>query len=460
MTTLLERFRGFVEEHQLLEPGVTIVVGYSGGADSGALARLLLEYGARPIAAHLNHGLRPLSHWDEELARSVAARLGIPFVSERTDIEALARRRGVSIEEAGRQARYDFLSRVAEEHGATGIATAHTLDDHVETALLHLARGTGRRGLGGIPIRRGNVIRPLLFARRRETREYCLRKGIPWVEDPSNVDESYARVRARLELLPAFESLHEEAMRNASRAMEILREEDLYLESLAKELLISAAIPANDLLAPLFAGVYERYRVEALLAAPLAIRRRAIVHLIRRFGASPRWDLVDATLTAIEGRLSGAVNPSAEVSLYRRGEALVVKRTSAPEPLCQPWDLERAVGGPNWVMKVCEVALDPCSGIGCSVRAEGLASPVRVRYLSQEDRLDRGAESLSPWRALKKRGVPLAVRQRVPILEDARGLVWVPTVGVADWASAKPTGNAKQIVLEVVRESSEGILGD
>ncbi|RMG24565.1 MAG: hypothetical protein D6724_05785 [Armatimonadetes bacterium] len=112
------------------------------------------------------------------------------------------------------------------------------------------------------------------------------------------------------------------------------------------------------------------------------------------------------------------------------------------------------------MMKVCEGALDPCSGIGCSVRAEGLALPVCVRYLSQEDRLERGAESLSPWRVLKKRGVPLAVRQRVPILEDARGLVWVPTVGVAERARAKPTGNAKQIVLEVVRESSEGILGD
>jgi tRNA(Ile)-lysidine synthase len=459
MTTLLERFRDFVEGRELLRPGATVVVGYSGGADSGALLELLVAYGARAIAAHLNHGLRPLAHWDEELARSVAVRLGVPFVSERVDVHAMAEQKRISIEEAGRAARYDFLARVAAQFGASAVATAHTLDDHVETALLHLARGSGARGLTGIPERRGDVVRPLLFARRWETRAHCLRQGIAWIEDPSNWDESHTRARARRRLLPAFESLHGEAVANASRAMEILREEDRTLEAAAAEWLERAAIQPADALGPLFAGVYERYRVDLLLSAPLAIRRRAVVQLIRRFGASPRYDLVEAVLAALEGREAAAVNPSSHVSLFRKGGCLIVKRADAPERFCVKWHGSGAVQGRGWVVKRSDRAGEGAGPLECLLRSDALAQGVWIRLLSPDDRLELGGRSINPWRALKKCGVPMVVRGRLPVIADALGLVWVATFGVADRAAARAEADGVRVCLELKGEASEGILG-
>lgn len=201
-----------IEHHRLLSKGDTVIVAVSGGADSTALLHLLAalrsEWNLTLVAAHLDHRLRPASADDARFAARTAARLEVDAVIDRVDVRALARRRKLSLEEAGREARYALFARVARDRGAQRIATGHTLDDSVETVLMRLLRGDPWDALGGIPASRpleaAEVIRPLLEVRRDEVRAYLSRRSILWREDPSNRDLRFGRNWIRLRLLPAL----------------------------------------------------------------------------------------------------------------------------------------------------------------------------------------------------------------------------------------------------------------
>ncbi|HET6380515.1 MAG TPA: tRNA lysidine(34) synthetase TilS [candidate division Zixibacteria bacterium] len=209
----------------------------SGGPDSTALlhaaARLAPIRGWRLVVAHLDHGLRPESAEEATWVAERARELGLPFASERADVAALARAEGRSLEDAGRRARYRFLEEVAARHDAL-IATAHTADDAAETILLRLVRGTGLRGLRGIPERRGRIVRPLLGERRATLRAALDSAGIAYLSDPTNEDPTAAdRNRIRAELLPALERLNPAAVEVIARFGRLAAEDDDLLETLA-----------------------------------------------------------------------------------------------------------------------------------------------------------------------------------------------------------------------------------
>jgi tRNA(Ile)-lysidine synthase len=221
-----------IRRHELMRRGDRVLVALSGGPDSVALLRLLreLESGGELTvagAAHLNHALRDTAHRDEQFSRALAAEVGVPFRSDRVEVRELATRRGTSLEDAGRRARYELFERAADELGADVIATGHTRDDQAETFLLRLIRGAGARGLAGIhprmrlpaeapearrwslpaeaPEARRWVVRPLIEIGRSELREYLARLGQAFCDDESNRDLSFPRNRIRHELLPLIE---------------------------------------------------------------------------------------------------------------------------------------------------------------------------------------------------------------------------------------------------------------
>ena len=180
-----------------------VVVGFSGGADSTALAHWLLgRLGPeRLVLAHVNHQLRgEESDRDEAAARAFAQRFGLDFALRREDVAALARRRGLGLEECGRQVRYGFFQSLAPGE-EDRILTAHNANDNAETVLMHLCRGTSLPGLLGIPARRGKVLRPLLRVPRGEIEAYCQAHGLPYVTDSSNLSREYTRNRLRLEVV-------------------------------------------------------------------------------------------------------------------------------------------------------------------------------------------------------------------------------------------------------------------
>jgi tRNA(Ile)-lysidine synthase len=183
------------------------------------------------VVAHLDHGLRPESADDAAFVADASAALGLPSEIRRADIAALARSGGVSIEEAGREGRYAFLHEVAGQDGL--IATAHTLDDSAETVLLNLLRGSGLGGVGGIPARRGRIVRPLLHARRSALRALLDEAGLAYRDDPSNDDPAFLRNRVRAEVIPLLEDLRPGVVERIARYSRLAADDDALLDQLA-----------------------------------------------------------------------------------------------------------------------------------------------------------------------------------------------------------------------------------
>ena len=202
----MERAASFCEKWNMLPAGALVLCAVSGGRDSMALLHLLLDMaekgGFRVAAAHFNHRLRPTADRDEAFVRDWCRARDVPLVCGIGDARAFARQAGTSLEDAARTLRYQFLESTADRLGAERIATAHHREDNAETVLLHLLRGSGLQGLGGIPPVRGRIVRPLLEMGREDINSYIQMNSIPFVEDETNRDTAFPRNRLRLEVLP------------------------------------------------------------------------------------------------------------------------------------------------------------------------------------------------------------------------------------------------------------------
>lgn len=207
-----EKVRQTIRRHDMLAPGESVLVGISGGADSVCLLHVLWalqgELGIRVLAAHVNHGIRgEEADRDQEFVRSLCARWDVPLFEENIQVRELAKEEGISLETAGRLARYRFFSRIAGEQGITKTATAHNRNDQAETVLMRILRGTGIDGLAGIQYcRRDGVIRPLLDVEREEIEAYCAAHGLRYCTDSTNGENSYTRNRIRNQLIPELQA--------------------------------------------------------------------------------------------------------------------------------------------------------------------------------------------------------------------------------------------------------------
>jgi tRNA(Ile)-lysidine synthase len=202
---VLSRILRTIDEHGLCKRGQLLLVGLSGGPDSTALlhglAKLSARLGVRLAAAVVDHRLRAESSSEAELVARRCQGLEIPCVVLEVDVRA-ARTAHVSWQDAARRARLGALEAEAGRLGAAAVALGHTADDQAETVLFRIVRGTGVRGLGGIPYRRGIFVRPLLDVRRSEVLRYLQRRGLPHIEDPSNQDRRFTRARVRHDWIP------------------------------------------------------------------------------------------------------------------------------------------------------------------------------------------------------------------------------------------------------------------
>jgi len=237
-----------IQRHALLRRNARVLVALSGGSDSVALLRLLRELeqaGELTVVgvAHLNHALRPDAGRDEQFCRALADELGVAYRSEIIDVRARAAASGISIEDAGRRARYEFFDRVADELNADAIATGHTKDDQAETFLLRLLRGAGPRGLAGIHPRVGRVIRPLLDTSRDELRAYLASLDQAFCDDVTNDDVSIPRNRVRHELLPLLRERFSPSIKDVlAREAFIARQDEDRLEQEAIDLASSIVL--------------------------------------------------------------------------------------------------------------------------------------------------------------------------------------------------------------------------
>ena len=215
-----QRVLHFIQEHQLVSNQQKLLVAVSGGPDSVCLLHILVklqeELGIKLHVAHLNHQLRGSeSEADAHYVSQLAHQLGIPATIEQRNVKSYQAQQHISLEEAAREVRYNFLGEAARSIGANQVAVGHTTDDHIETILMHLIRGTGTRGLRGLKPSTlwqstGNsltIIRPLLPVSRQETADYCHRHKLMPRIDASNLSLSPLRNRIRHQLLPCSRAI-------------------------------------------------------------------------------------------------------------------------------------------------------------------------------------------------------------------------------------------------------------
>ncbi|MFZ5940287.1 MAG: tRNA lysidine(34) synthetase TilS [Bacteroidota bacterium] len=220
-----EQFLDYISKERLCRREDRVLLTVSGGIDSVVMADLFYRAGYQCAIAHCNFQLRgEESEGDEAFVRTLAAGYEMPVYVERFDTARFAEQHGISIQMAARQLRYEWFGSIAQKYDFQSIATAHNLNDNVETLFLNLARGTGIKGLTGIPSRNGRIIRPLLFASRQEIREYADWGHLRYREDSSNASRKYHRNRIRLDVIPALEDVSPQFIRIMNENMSRFRE--------------------------------------------------------------------------------------------------------------------------------------------------------------------------------------------------------------------------------------------
>ncbi|MBQ6755974.1 MAG: tRNA lysidine(34) synthetase TilS [Oscillospiraceae bacterium] len=228
MSKIPEAILRFYDENSL-DRGRKVLVCVSGGADSVCLMHAMRAlFGEKVSVCHFNHNLRAgESDGDERFVREYCEKNGIEFFSGSGDVAAYASSHSIGTEDAARRLRYEFFGSVC---GSGYIATAHSADDQLETILLRIARGTGLKGLCGIPPVRGNIIRPLLGVTRADIEEYISENSLTYRTDSTNLTDDYARNLVRHRVVPALRELNPRCAEHSENMAKALREDEKYLE--------------------------------------------------------------------------------------------------------------------------------------------------------------------------------------------------------------------------------------
>lgn len=234
---MIQKVLETIEKYSMLQKGDKVIVAVSGGPDSMSLLHILFtikeKFGITICAAHINHCLRgEEADRDEEFTGNFCRANGIDFYSKRIDINKKAEDEGVSLESAGREARYEFFEELKNKLNAQKIALAHNANDQAETVLMRIFRGTGAEGLEGIrPVRDKIFIRPLIKVSRDEIEEYCRDNNIQPRIDKTNLETIYTRNKIRLELIPYLKkNFNEDVIGAINRLSEMVSADNAYIE--------------------------------------------------------------------------------------------------------------------------------------------------------------------------------------------------------------------------------------
>jgi tRNA(Ile)-lysidine synthase len=444
---LYKKVLDYIRAGKMVSRGERLVVAVSGGPDSVCLLYILVELrrelGVALHVAHLDHQIRGKESADDAIyVAGLARRLGLPATIEARDVKAYRKDNRLSLEEAAREVRYSFLAQVAGTVGAAKVAVGHTADDHIETVLMHLLRGSGTRGLRGLlpvspwPSGSGDltVVRPLLALRREETAAYCRRRHLRPRTDTSNLSPRHFRNRVRRYLLPELRK---------------------YNPQIDEALLRTAAIASDDLdfIDKEVDRLWDRFvRIEkgaiviekkGFIALPPSLQR----YLLRRAVASALGSLKDIEAEHIEEILDALEKPAGTVIGLPFGLGLTIEYdryvltkdslSICPFPVLEKeielnipgktrflgWDVTAAVLYPSEV-KVAETEIDAFSayfdfdftGDRLSVRSRRAGD--RFRPLGMD-----GVKKLN--RFMIDARIPQSWRGRVPVVVSPRQIIWV-----------------------------------
>lgn len=428
--------------------GGRVLCAVSGGLDSMCLLHYLDTWGRRHGfsvgAAHFNHRLRPAADRDEDFVRDWCAGRSIPFYAGSGQVRGLAENLGLSLEEAGRKLRYDFLRETAEREGFDAVLTAHHAGDNAETMLLNLIRGTGLKGLCGIPPERDIILRPFLGLNREELAAYAAAHGIPHVEDETNADpDAAARNLLRLKVLPLLRQLNPRAEAHMARTAALLRETDEGLADLTERYLRAASVQPGRVTVPL----------GKLAEVPDFLRPKVLLGLFDLLGAG-RKDISAVHLEALQALWNSHGN-DARISLPHGVTARLAASRLILETLPPPPSRAELVEGcPLRWGDYTLTLLDRRAGAGLPLRP----GPERVAV----GPCDGGARLTLPethggGRTVKRlcldRGISLAERDRLPAVYAGDRLAAVWRLGVD--TEFLPEGEGPCRFIQILKHTEE-----
>lgn len=432
----------------MLRPGAKVVVGLSGGADSVSLLHALHAlkgYNLTLIAAHLNHGIRGKeAARDAEFSRSIAESLGIEFELWKADAPALRKRSRISLEDAARVLRYEFFEEVRKKHGASRIATAHTLDDQAETVLMRLIRGSGAKGLSGIPPVSGKyIVRPLIETDRATIESYLKSEGIEWIEDSTNRERDYLRNRIRLDLLPGLSDYNPKIKETLARTADILRLEEEFISREAERKFRSVfKSEGGELTGNLdkYKRLHGALRIAVLMRA-LSEKREGLKNI-----SSIHLTAADSFLTSMAA--SGeSVFPGGGVVVKGHGSLIVATKDELAK------GFSYLIPSPGrWSFPEIEVEIKEAPVKGLEEKREDVVYldpeavkfPIEVRSFKPGDRfVPLGMKSRKKVKDFFiDRKVPAFMRTRVPIFLSEGEIIWIGGMRIDE--RAKVEGKLKK----------------
>ncbi|NID09125.1 tRNA lysidine(34) synthetase TilS [Fibrivirga algicola] len=451
---LPDRFLAFINEHRLFNRSDRVLVAVSGGLDSMVLAHLLQQGGFSFGVAHVNFGLRKAdSDTDAAFVENMARTYGVPFHLTRFDTLAESAQRGESTQVTARQLRYAWFRTLQLQHGYVAVATAHHLNDVLETMLLNLTRGTGLAGLRGMPIQADlsptapRLVRPLWFAPRKAIDTYAQQHKIAWREDSSNASTTYSRNKIRHRVIPVLEQINPGLLQALPRSLTQLRAAETVLQEALTASFNQCAQPTTD-------GLVIDVAALARLSEPLF----RLGDWLRPYGFTTDvlaqcWQAIDPARYVPDQNGQVFMAPGHRL-LHDRGQLWLqpLSSTSSVPILIQDWPttpIEFGIDGQLIVERIARTDWDEQWPIGQPIAlfdADTLPFPWRLRTWQKGDRFTplgmNGSQLISDFLADRK--IPLPEREHVWVLESDSQIRWV--VGYRTAQNARLTANTRWIV--------------
>jgi tRNA(Ile)-lysidine synthase len=435
---MVEQFLKYIHDERLFHSSQRILLAVSGGADSMLMLHLFTHAGFSVAVAHCNFNLRGVeSDGEEQFVADYCDKHNLAFYVKHFNTEDYALEKGISIEMAARDLRYDWFNRLLEKHGLDLLATAHHQDDVIETFLINLSRGSGIKGLSGIQPKSGRIIRPMLFTNRTEILEYCKRLKIDFRTDSSNLDTVYKRNMIRQEILPLLEKVNPAFRRNALKTIGNLHETGQLFQQRINE--IKAAVYSED-----HQGVM--IHIEKLQTfSPL---RTILFELIRKFGF--QIEQTDDIIQSLS-KESGRKFFSDEYRLIKDREYLLISPfVSKPDPI---FYLEEDCSKVNFPLHLSFEKLERTAGFRFSTHPnvvdldlDKLVFPLILRHWQEGEYFQplgmTGMKKLSDFFVDEKYSIP--EKESAWILASGNQLVWI--VGKRMDDRVKITENTKRIL--------------
>lgn len=419
---LLDEFEKYITDNELFSHEDKVLLAVSGGVDSMVMLALTAAAGYRFGVAHCNFSLRGKeSDVDEALVKQEATRYGVEFFNRRFDTVGEMERTGESMEMAARRLRYEWFRELCDEHGYTVIAIAHHVNDSIETFFINMLRGTGLRGLTGINTQLGRVVRPVMFATRRDLHDYAVAHSIPFREDSSNRSTKYLRNKVRLGLVPMLKEIKPQFTTIMRRNISRLSQAQEFITA-SMEIIKRDVIEHND-------GIDTLYVERIANSLP----RNYVIYEILNSTYGFKGDVVDALCHALDSDSTGKRFYSREwVAVVDRGNVVVsrILEDDSCETLIERRMQRAYAGGSALYMEYCNIDFIDSYDLGDNtalIDADKLQYPLRLRRWKEGDWFIplgmSGRKKLSDYLIDKK--VSVAQKRRQFVLLSGDDIVWV-----------------------------------